>query len=104
MTRRILLAVTLTLASAGACHAGAGLFNLPSRVMQWWGYGCGPGYHANMTLRPHAAAGPNHHTILRERPTHATPAPYIEWAPEHPVTGVPRRLPPPPEALPTPAE
>jgi hypothetical protein len=47
------LALAAALLVGPAAPAGAvGYWNMPTSFSQWWGYGCGPGYHAPMVLGP----------------------------------------------------
>lgn len=51
MAARILYAAVLGVA-ATAAQAAPGVFNMPTTLPQCFGYGCGPGHHAHMALKP----------------------------------------------------
>ncbi len=50
----LILAVLVVVVSAAPAGA-VGYWNMPTSASQWWGYGCGPGYHAPMVLGPMTA-------------------------------------------------
>ncbi len=52
----LILAAVVVMAFASSAGA-VGYWNMPTSVNQWWGYGCGPGYHAPMVLGPMSARG-----------------------------------------------
>jgi hypothetical protein len=53
ITKTIVVVVAFVLALGAAEAARAvGYWNVPGSTWQWWGYGCGAGYHAKLVLGP----------------------------------------------------
>jgi hypothetical protein len=70
MLRRLIKTIALVAAlgavfvAAEAAHA-VGYWNVPGSTCQWWGYGCGAGYHAKFVLGPITVHGACAHNEVR---------------------------------------
>lgn len=81
MTLRITTAVLVALAAATG-QAASGFFNMPSSLPQQIGCGWGPGYHAELALKPYHHAWNASKGIVRVRPRRS-PAIYASHAAPH---------------------
>ncbi|TWT33676.1 hypothetical protein KOR34_35090 [Posidoniimonas corsicana] len=81
MTLRITTAVLVALAAATG-QAASGFFNMPSSLPQQIGCGWGPGYHAELALKPYHHAWNASKGIVRVRPRRS-PALHPQQAPSH---------------------
>lgn len=74
-TLRAAIAALVIVATATAAQA-TGYYNVPANARQWFGYGAGPGYHANLLLGPAIKAPTAARRVQRLRaPLSASQAP-----------------------------
>jgi hypothetical protein len=64
-TSAAVAACCVAIALAPATASAIGYFNMPGNYAQFWGYGCGPGYHACMVLGPISFHGGFRHGVER---------------------------------------
>lgn len=100
------VAVGLVVAAAPMTAKAIGYYNVPGTCCQWFGYGCGAGYHAPLVLGPISARGCCAHGVERlpyaPCSTCAGAACGCNYAGDGYEFGEPSRLEPSAEPLPTP--